>query len=77
MKVATENVILIGCPQGFAPLTSKRHMSSMGRGLMRFLTFLSVFPGPSMPRFEVFVDFFDEVITGLDWEGGENSEQAG
>lgn len=25
MKVAMENVILIVCPQGFAPLTSKRH----------------------------------------------------
>ena len=27
MKVAMENIILIVCPEGFAPLTSKRHTS--------------------------------------------------
>lgn len=61
-----ENVILIGCPQGFAPLTSKRHTSLMRRGLMHFLSFYSVFPGLRAPGFEVFVDLFDVVITRRD-----------
>lgn len=77
MKVAMENVILIGCPQGFAPLTSKRHMSPMRRGLMRFLSFYSVFPGLRAPGFEVSVDLFDEIITRVDWEGGENKSKPG
>lgn len=68
MKVAMENVILIGCPQGFAPLTSKRHTSPMRRGLMHFPSFYSVFPGLRAPQFEDFVGLFDEVITGVDWE---------
>lgn len=66
MKVAMENVILIGCPQGFAPLTSKRHTSPMRPGLTHFLSFYSVFPGLRAPGFEVFVDLFDVVITQRD-----------
>lgn len=37
MKVAMENAILIVCPQGFAPLTSKRHTSPMRWVLMSFI----------------------------------------
>lgn len=70
-----ENVILIGCPQGFAPLTSKRHTSPVRRGLMRFRGFYSVFPGLHAPEFEVFVDLFDEVITRRDWKGGGNKSK--
>lgn len=49
----------------------------MRRGLMRFLSFYSVFPGLRVPGFEVFVDLFNEVITRVDWEGGENKSKQG
>lgn len=72
-----ENVILIGCPQAFAPLTSKRHTSPMLWGLMPFLSFYYVFPVPCAPGFKVFVDLFDEVITRVDWEGREKNSRLG
>lgn len=49
----------------------------MRRGLMRFLSFYSVFPGLRVPGFEVFLDLFDEVITRVDREGGENESKQG
>lgn len=49
MKVAMENVILIVCPQGFAPLISERHTSPTRRGLMRFSFLLRVSWLPRAP----------------------------
>lgn len=80
MKVAMENVILIVCPQGFAPLTSKRHMSHIcwvwwyvSPLLLLFFFILFCAPPPThfhKSYFRGFVDsLFDEVITLLDWEG--------
>lgn len=71
MKVAMENVVLIVCPPGFAPLISQRHTSPTRRGPAAFSR-----PPPAL-RFEVFVDLFREVITPADREGDENRRKSG
>lgn len=43
MKVAMENVILIVCPQGFAPLTSQRHTTQMLGVMICFSFYLFFF----------------------------------
>lgn len=44
---------------------------------MRFSLLFCVSLPSAHPRFEVFVDLFDEVITPVDWEGGENKRKQG
>lgn len=74
MKVAMENVILIVCPQGFAPLTSQRHTTQM-LGVMICFSFYLFFIFFCFLHFHIsyfsgFADgLFDEVIMPVDWEG--------
>lgn len=74
-----ENVVLIVCPQGFAPLISERHTPPPpnASGAWCVSPFYSAFPGLLALRFELFVDLFDEVITRADWEGEENKRKSG
>lgn len=71
MKVAMENVILIVCPQGFAPLTSQRHTTQMS-GVMICFSFYLFFIFFCFLHFHIsyfsgFADgLFDEVITPVD-----------
>lgn len=79
MKVAMENVILIVCPQGFAPLTSKRHTYAGCDDMFLFVLVLFFSSTTALPQIlffgglwvgggaQLFVEsLFDEVITSVD-----------
>lgn len=50
MKVAMENVILIVCPQGFAPLTSKRHTYAGCDDMFLFVLCFVFFSTTTLPQ---------------------------